>query len=97
MAVVVCGDLYIHIGYPVCSLPAFTACSVVACFISYPIQLPMTMDVALSRKKSLYTVFPKTFCERRLGPVSALDKLFFPSCELHVLHVVLTTSQPTHT
>ena len=29
------------------------------------------------------------------GGVSALDKLFFPSCDLHVLPVVLTSRQPT--
>ena len=29
------------------------------------------------------------------GWLSALDKLFFPSCELHVLPVVLTSRQPT--
>ena len=29
------------------------------------------------------------------GRFSALDKLFFPSCELHVLPVVLTSRRPT--
>ena len=31
----------------------------------------------------------------RLGPHSALKKFFFPSCDLHVLHVVLTWSRTT--
>ena len=35
--------------------------------------------------RSLCTVFPQPFCERRLGLCSALDKLFSPSCDLHVL------------
>ena len=39
--------------------------------------------------------FSRPFCERRRGPFTALDKLLFHSCDLHVLHVVLTLSQPT--
>ena len=44
---------------------------------------------------TLPTVSHRPFCEMRLGPLAALDKLFFHSCDLHVLHVVLTLSQPT--
>ena len=33
----------------------------------------------------LSVYFFSTFCERRLGPFSALDKLFSSSCGLHVL------------
>ena len=39
----------------------------------------------------------QTFCKRRLGTCSALDKLLSSSCDLHVLCVVLTQLQPTHT
>ena len=35
------------------------------------------------------------FAKGAWGRFSALDKLFFPSCELHVLLVVLTSRQPT--
>ena len=33
----------------------------------------------------LSVYFFSTFCERRLGSFSALDKLLPPSCDLHVL------------
>ena len=41
------------------------------------------------------TLFQQTFCERRPGPCSALDKLFSLSCDLHVRRVVLTSPPPT--
>ena len=45
--------------------------------------------------RSFCTPFSQPFCERCLGPLSPLDKLFFFSCDLHVLHVVLAPSQTT--
>ena len=38
---------------------------------------------------------PDRFAKGASGRLSALDKLCFPSCDLHVLHVVLTSGQPT--
>ena len=84
------------------SLLAFPAQAVVCCFIGTPLSpLPtpsqMIPDGALSLPQSghyaLYSCRP--FCERCPGPFAALDKLFSPSCDLHVLCVVLTSSQTT--
>ena len=67
-------------------------------------HVPMTLHAAirrvklpsLPRKRGLCTLLPQTFCERRPGPCSALDKLFSHSCELHVLRVVLKSRPTTH-
>ena len=48
-----------------------------------------------SCKRSSYALHPQTFCEAAWGRLSALDKLFFPRCELHV-PVMLTSRQPTN-
>ena len=63
VVVVVCGDLCIHSGCPVCSLPACPACSAVACCIR--VQLPMTMDVAVSLPKSITLHCLPTDCLRK--------------------------------
>ena len=44
---------------------------------------------------SLNATFPQTFCERRLGSFSTLDRLLPPSCDLHVSDLLLTSSQTT--
>ena len=55
-------------------------------------------DVALfPTQKVTCTFSSQTFCERRLGPFRLLTSFFSPSCDLHVLPVVLISSQPTHT
>ena len=46
-------------------------------------------------KTAICIFFLQTFCDKRVGPSSALAKLFFHACDLHVLHVVLTSSQTT--
>ena len=55
-------------------------------------------DVALfPTQKVICTFSSQTFCERRLGPFRLLTSFFSPSCDLHVLPVVLISFQPTHT
>ena len=46
-------------------------------------------------KVHFYSVSPTFSAKGAEGRFSALDKLFFRSCELHGLHVVLTSRQPT--
>ena len=70
MAVSVCGLVHIFSGCTVCSLPSFPALRSVACFISCPLQLPMTMDVALflPQKVTLYCL-PTDFLRKAPGAV----------------------------
>ena len=50
------------------------------------------------RKKDPFHYVSQTFLRTALRAVfSALDTLFFPSCELHVLPVVLTFANQHHT
>ena len=74
----------------------WACCLIIILPVMYVLQMSM-MSPSLPGKGSLFTLFLQTFCERRPGPCSALDKLFSPSCDLHVLPVVLISSQPTHT
>ena len=46
-------------------------------------------------KVTLPTVSHGPLEGRGLGPFAAVDKLFFHSCDLHVLRVVLGLSKPT--
>ena len=57
-----------------------------------------TDDVAsllAQNKVHFHCVSETIFAKGAQGRFSALDKLFFPSCALHVLPVVLTSRQPT--
>ena len=72
------------------------SCLIIIVPVMYVLQISVMLP-SLPRKGSLFTLFLQTFCERCLGPCSALDKLFSHSCDLHVLPVVLISSQPTHT
>ena len=54
--------------------------------------MTLMMLPPFSRKKGSFTLhLTHLFAKGVTGRFSALDKLFFPSCELHVLRVVLTS------
>ena len=62
---------------------------VAACYMTLMMLPPFP------RKKDPLLHLTDLFAKGTYGRFSALDKLFFPSCELHVLPVVLTSRQPT--
>ena len=66
--------------------PACTLCQLSHYHCACDVCAADVYDVALSPpQRVIVHTIPTDFCERRPGPCSALDKLFSPPCDLHVL------------